>query len=117
MESPLESFYLSEEEPMQSALLAMRSLLKSHDLGITEALKWGMPTFYYHNRFLAYLWKDSKAKRLPYLGFNKGTQLEHPLLESGGRKLIKVITFHPEHDLPAKGILQVLDMAIALHEG
>ena len=116
MESPLESFYLSEEEPLQSALLAMRALVKSHHPEISEALKWGLPTFYYKNHFFAYLYKDPHGKKLPYLGFNKGRDLDHPLLETGGRKLIKVLSFHPEHDLPAKGLRKIMDMAIALHE-
>jgi hypothetical protein len=72
--------------------------------------------FCYKKHFFAYIYKDYKGKKLPYLAFNKGNQLEHPILASGGRKLIQVVTFHPEHDLPAKQITKIMEMAIRLVE-
>ena len=72
--------------------------------------------FCYKKHFFAYIYKDYKGKKLPYLAFNKGNQLEHPILASGERKLIQVVTFHPEHDLPAKQITKIMEMAIRLVE-
>ncbi|MDA0972861.1 MAG: DUF1801 domain-containing protein [Bacteroidetes bacterium] len=113
---PLDQFYLSAEEPLQSALLALRTILLGYNEHMCQSLKWGVPTFFYKGTMACYLWKNVKKNELPYIGFNHGPLLSHPQLEKEGRKLIKVLRYRPDDDLPVKAIKEVLQQMIAVKE-
>jgi hypothetical protein len=66
---PLDQFYLSAEEPLQSALLALRTILLGYNEHMSQSLKWGVPTFFYKGTMACYLWKNVKKNELPYIGF------------------------------------------------
>jgi len=43
--SALDDFYLQQEEPTRSCLLALRTIILKQDADISNSLKYGMPFF------------------------------------------------------------------------
>jgi len=110
----LDNFYLNQEEPNRSCLLALREIFLRLDEHITAEWKYGGPFFYYKNKMFCYLWIDKKTKE-PYIGVAEGRQLDHPLLESGNRKRIKILRVNPNKDIPKKEIEEVLQQVMKFY--
>ena len=92
----------------------MRDILLSFDSEITETTKYGMPCFCYKGKMFCYLWQDKKSNE-PYFLLVEGINLEHPALESGDRKRMKVYRVNPEKDIDIKVIHAILNEARALY--
>lgn len=110
----LDQFYASKEEPNKSCLLALRQIILQQDSAITETQKYKMPCFCYHKKAFCYLWTDKKTKE-PYLLLVEGRYLEHPNLERGNRKRMKIFRVNPSEDLPVEVIQEVLQAALDLY--
>jgi hypothetical protein len=113
--STKDSFYLDQEEPIKSCVLAMRDLVLNHDPDITETVKYGMPCFCYSGKAFCYLWVDKKTKE-PYYLFVEGKHLDHPHLESGNRARMKILRVNAVKDLPLQSIKEVLNQALDLYK-
>lgn len=109
------NFYLRQEEPNRSCFLAMRDIVRRVDGEVEEILKYGSPCFVYHGRAFCYLWKDKKTNE-PYFLMVEGKRLDHPMLESGDRKRMKILRVSPTEDLPIEAINVVLDSALELYK-
>ena len=105
--NPINQYYANQEEPYQSLLLAVRDLIRSFDPEIQETIKYGIPCFTYKGKILCYNIKDKKD--LTYILFNYGKFLDHPLLESKGRKLMKSIDIPLNDDIPAESLFEALE--------
>lgn len=57
---------------------------------------------------------DSKSD-LPYLLIVEGRLINHPLLETAGRKRMKHISIDPQEDLPVEEITNILQDALNLY--
>lgn len=114
MISEIEGFYVSKEEPVRSALLALRNHILSYNEDMTETWTHKMPMFRYKGKLFCYLWVDKKDYR-PYMGIYKGIDIEHPLLDLGNRNKMKTIHFDAEKDLPIDTINDIFEMALALY--
>ncbi|MEM6629092.1 MAG: DUF1801 domain-containing protein [Bacteroidota bacterium] len=112
----LESFYLSQEEPNRSCLLALRRIILEQDEALTETRKWGMPCFCYHKKMFCFLWIDKKTDE-PYILMVEGQCLNHPELETGSRARMKILRINPLEDLPLDTIVLILGDALALYKG
>ena len=110
----LQNYYLKKEEPNQSCLLALRSIILEQDENITETQKYGMPCFCYKKKMFCYLWTDKKTDE-PYILMVEGKYLNHPLLEQGDRSRMKIFRVNPIKDLPIKTINGVLKKALDLY--
>lgn len=99
-------FYFQKEEPIRACLLALRSIILEQDLRIRETRKYGMPCFCLERKPLCYLWTAKKTGE-PYLLFVDGNLLDHPKLEKGDRKKMKILQLNSTLDLP-KGLIQEL---------
>lgn len=110
----LHNYYLNEEEPNKSCLLALRSIILDQDTNITETQKWGMPCFCYKKKMFCYLWTDKKTDE-PYILMVEGKYLDHPELEEGDRSRMKILRVNPNKDLPLKTIKGVLQKALDLY--
>jgi hypothetical protein len=110
-----DSFYINKDEPLKSCFLAMREIVLSHDDGISETLKYGSPCFIYRGKAFCYLWKDKKSQE-PYFLMVEGRYLQHPGLETGDRKRMKIFRVDPNKDLPLKSIRALLDEALDLYK-
>ena len=109
----LDDFYLQQEEPLQSCLLALKEIILAQDIHITAALKYGMPFFCYKGKMFCYLWIHKKYKQ-PYIGIVEGRKIEHPDLLIEKRSRMKIMLFEPNDDLPINTIREILQRAIAL---
>ncbi len=110
----LDNFYLNQEEPFKSCLLALRDIILAHDKNIEVAWKYKLPFFTYKGKMFCYLWIHKKYKQ-PYIGMIEGKWLEHPKLLLENRSRIKIILFDPSKDLPIKTIKGILKQAIQLY--
>lgn len=110
----LDQYYLSQEEPTKSCLLALRSIILEQDTHITETRKWGMPCFCYKKKMFCYLWKDKKTDE-PYMLMVEGKHLDHPALEQGDRSRMKIFRVNPAEDLPMGTITLLLNKALDLY--
>ncbi len=113
MPTDLQTFYLSQPEPNKSCLLALRDLILAQGAEISETRKYGMPCFCYRKKGFCYLWTDKKTKK-PYILFVEGSRLNHPSLETGDRKRMKILRVNPSLDLLVTEIKQVLSAALSL---
>jgi hypothetical protein len=107
----MSTFYLNKTEPNKSCLLALRSIILAHDVNLSETTKYGMPCFCYKAKALCYLWTDRKTNE-PYILFVEGHKMDHPKLEIGERKRMKIFRINANKDLPIKMIKLLLNMAI-----
>lgn len=106
-----DQFYLTQSEPAQSCLLALRKIILDQDPNVTETVKYGMPCFCYGKTAFCYLWIDKKTAA-PYILFVEGRHLEHTGLEVGDRKRMKILRVDPEQDIPKARIAEVVDQAL-----
>jgi hypothetical protein len=107
-------FYLKQEEPIRSCLLALREIILSQDKDIAAAWKYGMPFFCYKGKMFCYLWVHKKYKQ-PYIGFVEGKHLLHKLLIQEERARMKILLLNPDKDLPVKLIHLLLKQALDLY--
>jgi len=114
MISELEAYYVSKEEPVRSALLALRSYILNYNEDMTETWTHRMPMFRYKGKLFCYLWTDKKTHE-PYLGIYKGIEIEHPSLDLGKRNKMKVMYFDAKKDIPFETIDEIFRMAVKLY--
>jgi hypothetical protein len=107
------TFYLDKEEPNKSCLLALRDAILNLDHNFSETRKYGMPCFCFNGKIVCYLWID-KVRDEPYILFAAGNYLDHPELESGNRKKMKIFRLNPTIDLPISTINSLLKQALDL---
>lgn len=111
----IDNFYLNQEEPNRGCLLALKDVILSQDVEITNVLKYGMPFFCYKQKMFCYLWVHKKYKQ-PYLGIVEGKRIEHPELIIEKRSRMKIILFDPNKDLPLETIESILKEALDLYK-
>ncbi len=114
MKIDLDQFYIENDEPKRSCLLALRDIILSTDTAITETRKYGMPCFCYQNKMFCYLWVDKKTDQ-PYLLMVEGKHLNHPKLEKGDRSRMKIFRVDANNDLPLETIQTILNQALDLY--
>ena len=115
MLSDLDRYYLNQDEPNRSCLLAIRSLVLAQSRHITETVKYGMPCFCYRKKVFCYLWSDKKTHE-PYLLMVEGKHLDHPQLEAGTRSRMKIFRVDPNKDLPVLTLDHILQQALNLYK-
>ena len=108
-----DNFYLSQEEPNQSCLLSLRHILITHDVGMSETVKYGLPCFLYKSKILCYLNVDKRTNE-PYILWANGRFLDFLELELGDRTRMKILRVIPQIDLPIDLITKVQIDAINL---
>jgi len=108
------SYYLHQEEPNKSCLLALRKIILEMDEKVTETRKYGMPCFCYRKKMFCYLWTAKKTKE-PYILFVEGNHLDHSDLERGNRSRMKIFRVDPKKDLPLEAIELLLNKALDLY--
>lgn len=110
----LQKYYLRQDEPNKSCLLALRSIILAQNTEITETVKYGMPCFLYKGKRFCYVWIDKKTKE-PYILMVEGNRLYHPELEQGDRAKMKILRVNPNLDLPLGTILEILKSGLGLY--
>jgi len=114
MVDELYNYYLQQEEPQKSCLLALRDIILKQDINISEAVKYGMPCFCYKKKMFCYLWIDRKTNE-PYILFVEGKLLNNAELEEGSRSRMKILRVSPMKDIPLALIESLLNEALDLY--
>jgi len=110
----LDQYYLNKEEPTKSCLQALRDHILNLNSSITETWKYRMPFFCVNGKMFCYLWTDKKSGE-PYIGFAEGRNIDHPMLELGDRKRMKILRINPTKDLPIETIDEIMNRALLLY--
>jgi hypothetical protein len=108
MLSELESYFLRQQEPLQSCLLAVKDIILKHHPLITSEWKYKLPFFCYNGKMLCYIHFHKKYKQ-PYLGFY---DIDSPDLLVEGRARVRIFLFDPNEDLPVQKINKFLTDSI-----
>jgi len=111
----VDNFYLKQEEPNRSCLMALREIILSQDKDITHVLKYGMPFFCYKGKMFCYLWIHKKYQK-PYIGIVEGKSIDHPDLIIEKRSRMKIMLFDPNKDLPLETIEMILTAIMKLYK-
>lgn len=114
MLNSLNAYYLSQEEPTKSCLLALRKHILDCHPEMTETWTHKMPMFRYKGKLFCYLWIDKKTY-VPYIGMYRGTELEHKKLILGARNKMKIMYIDPDKDLPVRTLNKILKMSLELY--
>jgi hypothetical protein len=112
--SEIDNFYLRQEEPVKSCLLALRDIILSQNIEIVASLKYGMPFFSYKNKMFCYLWIHKKLHQ-PYIGIVEGKHFDLPELIQEKRSRMKIMLIDPDADLPIHTINMILHQALELY--
>ncbi len=110
----IDNYFLSLPEPNRSCMQALREHILAFDAQITEAWKYRLPFFLYKKKMFCYFWADKKTG-LPYIGFVEGRNINHPMLEQGNRKRMKILQINPEADLPIEALDEIIREAMKLY--
>ena len=110
----LDTFYLRQEEPYKSCMLALRSIILSQHEEITAEFKYGMPFFYFKGKMFCYIWLHKKYRK-PYIGMVEGKHLSFQELIQENRSRMKILLVDADKDLPVKIIKKILQKAISLY--
>lgn len=113
--TPIDNFYLQQQEPIKGCLLALKEIILSQDSNIAAAWKYGMPFFTYKGKMFCYLWVHKKYKQ-PYIGLVEGKHLDDPGLIIEKRARMKIMLLDPNQDLPVHSIEAILQKAINLYK-
>jgi hypothetical protein len=111
----LDNYYLQQDEPIKSCLLALKAIILSQDKNITNTWKYGMPFFCYKGKMFCYLWVHKKHKQ-PYIGIVEGKRIDFPDLIMEKRSRMKIMLFDPNENLPVKTVKNILQQAINLYK-
>jgi len=110
-----DNFYLQQDEPIKSCLLALQAIILSQDKEIVSAWKYEMPFFCFRGKMFCYLWIHKKNKQ-PYLGIVEGKRFRHPSLVIEKPSRMKIMLFDPNKDLPINTINGILQQAINFYK-
>lgn len=110
---PIDTYFLQQEEPIQSYLQFLREHIQSMDEHVTEAWKYGMPFYCYKGKMFCYLWVHKKYRQ-PYIGFVEGGKLDFPELKQEKRARMKILLLDAEKDIPIKKINVILRATLVL---
>lgn len=109
-----DTFYLNLDEPIQTCMIALRSLILKLDSNIIETQKWGVPCFCYKKKMFCFLSFKQKNKE-PYILVVERWRINHLSLESGGLKRMKHLPINADEDLPVAIIEEVLNEVLDLY--
>ena len=115
MLKPAENFFLQQEEPVKSCLLALRAMILSCNQHMAETWKYGMPVYCLHGKMFCYLWVHKKYKQ-PYIGIVEGNKINHPVLLAEKRARMKIMLVDPQKDIPIKTVNSILKTALSLYK-
>ncbi len=110
----IHTVFIQNDEPVQNCLFAMYHIAMQYSDEMGEDLKYGMPLITYKGKPFCYLWTDKKTK-YPYYLMVRGDKINHPTLEQGDRKRMKILPINPHEDIPVEIVYAVFDMAKVLY--
>lgn len=114
MLSELDNYFLSEPEPNQSCLLALRQFILAYNDGLTEGFGYKMPQYKYKGKPFCYLWVDKKTSQ-PYILIVKGSLISQPGLVQDGKSKMRKLYINPNEDIPEEIISEVFALLLPFY--
>ena len=114
-QNKIEAFYMSLREPLRGTLLFLREAILHAHPQLKETWKYGMPFFCLDKKMFCYFWFDQNDRSKPYIGFADGYRIEHPMLEQGNRKRMKIFRFDPAEDIAIGSLQEIMHMALLFY--
>ncbi|MDH4474314.1 MAG: DUF1801 domain-containing protein [Fluviicola sp.] len=111
--SQVDDFFLKQEEPVKSCLLALKTVIRQIDPEIELSLRYGMPFFTLKGKRFCYLWIHKKHQQ-PYIGFVDGNQMNHAQLLQEDRTRMKILLIDAEKDIPLELVKKLVLEAISI---
>lgn len=108
----IHTVFIQNDEPVRSCLFAMHQIALQYSDDMGEDLKYGMPLITCKGKPFCYLWTDKKTK-YPYYLMVQGNKINHPALEQGDRKRMKILPINPNNDIPIETIKEVFTLAMS----
>ncbi|AFD05585.1 DUF1801 domain-containing protein [Solitalea canadensis] len=109
----IDQFYLHQNDPVRSCLIALRNYILTFNDQFTETWKYKMPCYCYKGKHFCYLWIDKKTRE-PYVLLVEGRQIDHPDLEAGDRSRMKILRIKPNEDLPVETLNTIFEQLVRL---
>jgi len=112
--NPIERHIYNHEEPYQSIMLYVRSVILRSFEEVYEKLSYGIPFFYAHNKPVCYL-NILKGKDYLDVAFIHGILLQDDfseLKDDNQRKQVRSIQIKSLEDLDEKRFLELMQVAI-----
>ena len=106
--SAINQFFLGQEEPQRACFMALRQIILNWNPLISEEWKYKLPFYYYNGKPFCYLWKDKKTSN-PYIGMVRASGIDHPNLDQGNRKRMKVYQVNPNKDIEVTDIYEIFE--------
>ncbi len=100
-------------EDNKSFVQALIAIIFKQDEHLHLKCSFGLPFFYFKGNPFCYINIDQKTKQ-PYLGFMNGKWLQHKNLHAEGRKMVKLLRFNNQNDIPLKMLQAVIAEALQL---
>jgi hypothetical protein len=110
----IDNYFLQQDEPIRSYLLALRTCILDYNMGIAETWKYRMPFYCYKGKMFCYLWVHKKYRQ-PYLGVVEGKKIDHPDLIPEKRARMKIMLFDSNKNVPVKKIHSILKTAMQFY--
>ena len=97
--------------------LIQSELLSDSDIYICNRIDcdYDMKPFFYNKRKMFCYFGKSKSKKQLYVGIVKGSEIKHPSLIKGKRKMIKIFKVNPAKDIDIVSLYEVLELAKACY--
>ncbi|PTQ99533.1 uncharacterized protein DUF1801 [Mucilaginibacter yixingensis] len=111
---PIDAYFLSHAETVNSCLQFLREHILKQDEHITEAWKYGMPFFCYRGKMFCYLWVHKKYHQ-PYLGIVEGSLINDSELLQEKRARMKILLIDAEQDIPIVKIDSILTQLLEFY--
>ena len=115
MLSPINNYFLQQDEPAKSCLQFLREHILKQSANITETWKYSMPFYCCNGKMFCYLWVHKKYHQ-PYLGIVEGNRIHHPDLIVEKRARMKILLLDPAEDIPIKKIDGILKELMSLYK-
>lgn len=111
MQTSVDHYFNSLEEPYKSCLLFLRKFILEFSKDISEKRSNNTPFYYYKKKSIGFISFDPKSKDI-YFSFTNGYKLEHPNLLSEGRKKMKILRVDPFVDIDLESLREILAAAV-----
>jgi Domain of unknown function (DU1801) len=113
--SPLDNYFLQQQEPIKGCLLFLRKHILAQNEFITEGWSYGMPFYYYKGKRFCYLWVHKKYYQ-PYIGVVDGNLIEHANLIKEDRARMKIFLLDAKKDIPVETLDEILKEVLKLYK-
>ena len=104
----IDQYFLTQPIANQEVLLTLRDFILKQDSQFSEHWKYKLPFYYFKGKPFCYF-HYNKRNGNPYIGLVRALNVQHPLLEQGNRKKMKVLEIDPTQDIPLDSILEIFE--------